>query len=336
MMNKHSIHRRAWCALGGLLLMAANSVQAATIVAFSSVVFQPPGESSTSVSGSPGGTSTTNFIGMGNIAGMAAAGYGRADYGALHARASATAIAGARNETRGQGEAYWVDQLTITSDPLKGQQAFARAGISLSGSLASYSPAPGTGVGIGNSTVGASVTVNGSTVFSDMGQLVSWNGEITTNEINRGLALNGVYQINPASDLTGTFWFDIPFEFGIGFQLGATLNAFAQAMYEASAASDFSHSVYWAGISNVHLADGKILSGYSISSQSGFDWGNPYLQGTPGAGPGPGPEPGPGTPVPAPATAWLVGAGLLGLVGVRRGEKVKPGKSSVSDQSASV
>jgi hypothetical protein len=335
MMNKQSIHRRAWCALGGLLLMAANSAQAATIGANSWVVYQEP-DSSTKVviNGSPGATSSVSYD---NTNGMTAAAYGQASYGALHASASSGAAIGPNNgkETRGQGNAYWIDRLMFSNEKLNGQSAFARAGISMSGSLASYSPAPGTGVGVGNSTVGARVAVGNNfeaTLFSTVGQLVSWNGQITTNEIDRGLALNGEYQINPASDLTGTFWFDIPFVFGAEFVMGATVTAFTQAMYDASAASDFSHSVYWAGISDVHLADGTILSGYSLSSQSGFDWRNPYLQ----SPPGPGPEPGPGTPVPAPATAWLVGAGLLGLVGVRRGEKVKPGKSSVLDQSASV
>lgn len=296
-MNNSNNHR-IWIPFSGLLFIAASPVQA-TVIATSAVVYEEPYSSREVIYGPSGAVSAASYINAASN-GMAASGYGQAAYGALHASAFSAAIAGPRNETRGQGGATWIDQVTITDAALTGTSAFAHASFSLSGGLASYSPA--VGVGMGNSTVAAAVRIDGETVFSTTGQLVSWNGVITTDEITRGQAVNGVYQVDPAANLTGTFSFDLPFVFGTAFQMSADLTAFTQALYEASAYSDFGSSGYWGGISEVHLADGTVLSGYSLSSGSGFDWTNAY----------------PTSPVPLPAAAWLFGTGLLGLVGVAR------------------
>ncbi|MBI5461430.1 MAG: hypothetical protein HY941_04505 [Gammaproteobacteria bacterium] len=303
-MNNNSNNHRIWVPLSGLLLIAASPVQA-TVIANSAVVYEEPDSSREVIYGPSGAVSVASYINAASN-GMAAAGYGQAAYGALHASAFSAAIAGPRNETRGQGGATWIDQVTFSDAALTGTSAFARASFSLSGGLASYSPA--VGVGVGNSTVAASVRINGGLVYSTSGQLVSWNGVITTDEIIRGQALNGVYQADPAASLTGTFSFDIPFVFGTAFQMSADLTAFTQAQYEASAYSNFGSSGYWGGISEVHLADGTILSGYSLSSASGFDWANAY----------------PTSAVPIPATAWLFGSGLLGLIGIAQRKVERP------------
>jgi hypothetical protein len=89
--------------------------------------------------------------------------------------------------------------------------------------------------------------------------------------------------------------------------MNADLTAFTQALASApgdlaSAYSNFGSSGYWGGISDVHLADGTLLSGYGIGSQSGFDWNSAYSP----------------SPVPVPAAVWLFSSGLLSLVGVAR------------------
>ncbi len=316
-MNKKN-HHRTCVLLSSLLFMVTIPVQAA-IVANSVVIYEDPSASGT-VNGPAGNISTVTYINPSSN-GLTASGYGQSGYGAIFASASATSaiLEGGRTQTRAQGDAYWIDQLTYNSTTLTGA-AYARASFSLSGGLASYSPAPGTGYGTANSTVSALVAINGSTVFSTTGQLANSTdgvGNITTTSlINRGLALNGVYQVDTVSDLTGTFWFDIPFVFGTSFTMLADVTAFAQALYAASAFSDFAHSAYWGGISEVHLADGTVLTDYSLSSASGTDWSNAYTRSPP--------PPPPPSPAPEPGTVWLLCAGLLGLFGFRRGGKYQP------------
>lgn len=306
-MNKQLNDHSNWALLSALLLIFTSPVQAAYVYAHSAVVYNEGlGDGRIVVNGPFGtGPSATGFN-SNLVPGLAASGYGRASYGALHASAfSAATIAGpSTTETRGQGSSGWIDQLTISSPTLTGL-AFAHASFSLAGGLTSLSGATAVGA-VGNSTVSASVSIDGQRVFSTGGQLVSRNGVITTNDMSRGLALNGgAFQQDPVTSLTGVFSFDIPFVFGTPFRMDAELNAFVQALAsaagdQASAYSSFGSSGYWGGISGVHLADGTVLSGYNLSSQSGFNWNNAA------------------SPVPVPAAVWLLGSGLLGLIGVAR------------------
>lgn len=299
--------------LWGCLLAFASPVQAA-LFAHSFVVYDEGlFEGSTTVSGVPasgGGTSAVGYT-SGTVGGLAASGSATAAYGALHATAFSAAAnpgVGATSQTRGQGSAFWSDQLTFSSDTLTGS-AFARAIFSLSGGLDSHSDLGTTG----NSTIAARIQAGGGTVFSTTGQLVSQSGVIILDDMRRGQSVNGVIATDPVSSLTGRFSFDIPFEFGVGFQMTGSLDAFTQALSGvagsvASAHSNFGSSGLWGGISEVHLADGTVLTNYSLSSASGFDWSNAFPSG-------------PASTVPVPATVWLFGAGLLGLVTVARRRK---------------
>jgi hypothetical protein len=309
----------SWALLLGLPFIFVNPAQAALIGTDSAVVYDEGVFSgSTTILGVPAnsGGSSASTVGYNSsiVPGLAASGHGEALFGALHATAfAAAAHAGAAQTTtqaRGQGGAFWLDQLTISSSTLTGS-AFARATFSLSGGLSSLSEPGGA---VGNSTVAAAVQINGGTVFSTTGQVVSQNGSIVTNDLRRGQSLNGVLQIDPVSSLAGDFVFDIPFVFGTSFQMFATLTAFTQALaatagVEASAASNFGSSALWGGISDVHLADGTVLAGYSISSDSGFDYSSAFSS-----------EPGP-VAVPVPSTLWLLGSGLLALIGLGRPTK---------------
>lgn len=297
-MGKHSNSFRNRLLLSALLL--CGSTAQAALIASSAVVHEDGSGNGRIVEYGPINNSST--ISYTTTTGLAASGYGHATYGALHASAFSTATtSGSPTETRGQGTADWIDQVTFNSATQTGQ-AYARVSFSLSGGLSSYSGAST----VGNSTIAASVRVNGQSVYTTSGQLVSQNGAITVNDIRQGVALNGIYESNPANSLTGVFWFDIPFEFGTEFQLAASLTAFTQTVAfsgnTASAYSNFGSTGYWGGISQVHLADGTVLTDYSLSSQSGFDWTHAA---TPAA-------------VPAPAAAWLFITGLASLIGVAK------------------
>jgi hypothetical protein len=315
---RHSTKLGSWALILGLPFIVSNPAQAAAIFANSAVVYDEGVSGSTTINGvlanNPAGSSVST-IGYNSsiVPGLATSGHAEAKFGALHATASsAAASTGATTQVRGQGGASWIDQLTISSPTLTGS-AFARATFSLSGGLSSLSDASGA---LGNSTVAAVVQINGGTVFSTSGQIVSRNGSIETNDLRRGGSLNGVLEIDPVSSLTGDFIFDIPFVFGTSFQMFATLNAFTQAIAfaagaDASAASNFGSSGLWGGISGVHLADGTELTGYSIGSDSGFDWTKAFSS-------GPVVDP---VPVPVPPTLWLLGSGLLALIGLGRRTK---------------
>lgn len=303
-MYHHSKKRSYWFLFSGFLLVSTSSAQAASVGASSAVLYDEGWSGLTQMNGPVGGSSSA--VTYTSTIGLSAGGYGSASFGALHANASSVA-AGDHTQTRGQGSVYWNDQVTISSTTQTGS-AFAHASFFLTGGLASYSDPLSLGA-VGNSTVAATVRINGGTVFSTTGQLVSRNGAITTDDKRLGLAVNGVYSTNPSSSLTGVFSFDIPFTFGTSFQMYADLTAFTQALASApgdlaSAYSNFGSSGYWGGISDIHLADGTVLSGYSLTSDSGFNWTNAYP-----------------TTVPVPAALWLFGSGLLGLIGVSRRKK---------------
>ena len=300
----------------GCLLAVAGPAQAA-LIASSAVSYDEGLFNGTVTINGPtvngGGTSAVGYNSA-VVPGIATSGFGMAEYGGLHASAFSGITnpgVGATSQTRGLGSAFWSDQITFSSTTLTGP-AFARAAFSLSGGLDSIADVGATA----NSTIAARIQVNGSTVFSTTGQLVAQSGAITVNDVRRGAAVNGVFDNEIVSGLAGTFVFDIPFQFNVAFGMTGSLDAFTQALSglggaTANANSNFGSSGLWGGISEVHLADGTVLSGFGLSSVSGFNWMNAFAS-TPGPI-----EPDPAA-VPAPATLWLFGAGLLGLIGVRR------------------
>lgn len=307
-----SIHRMPFEHLLFLVCLAVASPVQAGLIASSAVVYDEglwngsfTIQGPTVTSGGPSAVGYNSAV----VPGLAASGYALASYHSLHASAGsgvANPGVGATSQARGLGSAFWSDQLTYTSATLTGQSAFAHATFSLTGGLFSISEPSA----FGNSTIAARITVDGSSVFSTSGQLVSRDSAITINENRRCQSVNGVCDTELVSDLTGIFSFDIPFVFGRAFTMTGSLDAFTQAVSglvgsEANADSNFGSSGVWGGISEVHLANGTVLSDYSLSSVSGFDWAS--------AGPS-----GPVAQVPVPGTLWLCGVGLLGLMGARR------------------
>ncbi len=296
------------------LLAPYKAALAASISASSAVVVNDgSGNGSVTTYGTGSPVSLASYT---NTNGLAASGSAEADYGLLRASAFSAAVGavphvGLTAQTRGVGSAAWIDGITISSSTLTGQ-AFARAFITLSGNLTSLSGALNVG-SVGNSTISSLVRINGTNVFSTTGQLVSRNGAVTINDMNRGQAVNGVFQSDPVTNLVGTFAFDIPFAFGTKFQMVGSLDAFTQALASvpgdvSSAYSSFGSSAIWGGISEVHLANGTVLSGYSISSESGFDWSKPHPITA-------------AVPEPETYALMLAGLGLIGVVARRRKAK---------------
>ena len=302
-MNRCAAARRYFL-LAAFSAAFAVPAQAQTLSAHSFALYEEePGRASLTVLSGPGGPlSSVAYAG----GGLASSGYGEAAFGALHASASAIA-SNAEAQTRGQGGAFWIDSVTFSSASLAGA-AFARFSFSLSGALSSMTGPTSAGAAA-NSSISALVRADGSPVFSSSGQLVTRNGAIEIHELTRGVATNASFQADPVSSLVGTFSFDVPIVFNAPFQLRAEMTAFTQALTsfagdEASAHSSFGSSGYWGGLNDVHLADGTVLGGYSVSSASGFDWTRAY--GTPVA-----------APIPEPETYGMVLAGL-GLLGFAR------------------
>ena len=289
-----------------VLTLCAVPVQAALISDASVVYNEGDGSGNHQITGATGITSIAGFNST-IVPGLAASGYGNAEYGALHASAFAGTIgrgpADLATQARAGGGASWTDAITIAGNGLTGL-AYAHASFSITGGLNSLSDLSIIG-SVGNSTIGAVITINPNQINEN--QVFHTEGQLHSQ--------NGVIDISTATGLfIGTFQFDIPFTFGQQFQMFANLSAEAQALAAspnaaASGTSTFDSTGRWGGISNVHLADGTLLNGYTLNSQSGFNWLNAYGAVT--------------APVPEPETyaMLLAGLGLMALAVRRRKQK---------------
>jgi hypothetical protein len=76
--------------------------------------------------------------------------------------------------------------------------------------------------------------------------------------------------------------------------------------YGVRCAADFSHTLYWGGITSVS-ANGATISAFDLTSASGTDWRQSFVPAT--------------DAVPEPGTLVLAGGGLIGLVVRRRRER---------------
>jgi hypothetical protein len=306
-MNKdHGVRCRSLLLSGSLLAFAG--LAQATISASSAALYaEPRAASLTQVNGAAGPLSAVGYTSPNGLLGASA--YGEADYGALHA--SATAISAGDAQVRAQGSSLWIDNVAMSGSFTNA--VTARGSFSLSGALSSRTD-PGSTGAAANSTIAATVRVNGVSVLSIGAQVVSRNGAIVLDDIS--VTGNNV-SFTPGS-LAGVYSFDMPIPLGPSFQLMASLDAFVQSLTSdasdgASANSNFGSTGTWGGISEVRLADGTVVTDYRLVSDSGFDWRNGY-----GSAATPIP-----TPVPEPGTWALMLAGLavLGRVAARRGTR---------------
>ncbi len=123
-----------------------------------------------------------------------------------------------------------------------------------------------------------------------------------------------------SQDVDETLTFSVPITFGTAFNLGIYGVSGVGGRNQSgvgSAHSDFSHSMYWAGVRGV-LVNGQLIeTGLSIASNAGIDWMKSLVPAAP-----------PGT-VPEPATLPLaMGAIGLAAIGLRRPRRGVRGRVS--------
>lgn len=199
----------------------------------------------------------------------------------------------------GQAEASagWTDMVTISDPALNGQRGRALARLDITGAVSAQAAhfinvrnPDGSFMYLetkGDSRV--SVAGNGlnwtTQNWDDGCASVGWAGHLACAGA-AGQAPNGLrsYSENNAGSLV----VELDFWFGQAFSLGYTLTAYAGGSGgwaywkmagggEGSAAADFSHTLLWDGITDVFDARGARVTGFAVSSASGFD----YLQAAP-------------------------------------------------------
>ena len=250
-----------------LLLPLAGVAQAALFANSTAAYAEPHTDSLTTVSGPAGSVSAVSTVSPLGIAG--AQGYGEAAYGALHS--SALAVVGGDGRARAGGSAASTDNVTLSSSFI-GRAAIAHASFTISGGLSSR-VGPTSTAAFANSTLGATVTAGGISVFRLGAQLLTRQTGIDIDTVT----WSGSAVAFPTAGIAGSYAFDIPFTIGTPFVLFISLNSEAQAfgvsgVDDAGAFSNFGSTGYWGGISGVQLADGTVVSDFSVRSDSGFDW----------------------------------------------------------------
>lgn len=123
-------------------------------------------------------------------------------------------------------------------------------------------------------------------------------------------ALGSVY-IDPTNP--NYLLFSLPIKFGaieftsLYVRLWTSVTSSALTNHWAESSADFFSSLEWDGIESVMDSSGKTLTGWQVSSASGFDYTRSYAAQLPQGG-----------SVPEPASMALIAFGLIGLAATRR------------------
>lgn len=302
-----------------LLMHCTRFIHCAILVSgisvFGSTVSHAAAVSSVQIDGISGGLVNQTSYTSGQTIGLSGTGVGirggttSASAGAmasegflsLNVRSASTAVGGINSTTssNASASARWNDEIYITSAALNGQAGYFIARLDFSGTGVGATtnltnPQPGVG-----STAQEAMTVSVSGLgYASSIYPTAWSLAIGDN----GTA--NVTDFAPITDIDVKVDFTFGWYASVGYQLGAFLQSSTNTWYgpttnTADGALDV--SLRWAGITGVFLRDGTQVQDFGISSTSGFN----YL-GTAT------------TVVPIPAAAWLLGPGLLGLIGVAR------------------
>jgi len=197
-----------------------------------------------------------------------------ASFGVLRVQSDAVGIAGGY-QPRATSEASWEDRLTIvpSDGALLGTTGTLTISLSVDGtfSVSPFIPG-GPEPANANASVGLAAAVNGgSPVSFDYNVNCSSSGGPTCTPV-----------LNQRAKI---------FVFGTPFILDVSAAAGAQAAGSSSASSDYAHTIRWGGFDSILNAQNQPISGFSVLSDSGFDY----------------------AVIPEPATAALVMMGMLTL-----------------------
>jgi hypothetical protein len=218
---------------------------------------------------------------------------------ALRARGSVSATAGPNAASYlSQVTASVNDGFRIDSALYDGQLARVEYSLDLSGMLEPFLDA---GAGAGTPAIANSIwrLSSGCLSIAQCAQTV-YSG---TSSFNGGLLL-------PSGDSVGRLDFVLEVAFGTTINLVTVLDLTNQLLFgnlqtgtgvegvTGSASADFTNTVVWGGIQSVKLGDGTVVSDWTTSSGSGFDYGTASV-------------------IPLPPAAWLLGSARL-VVGARR------------------
>jgi hypothetical protein len=165
-----------------------------------------------------------------------------------------------------KADAFWTDGIVINDPNLPiGKVFFMRSKLTLDGHIS----AGGEGA-TAQVTLGAGVGVfdsnNNISAFSTTGSAI-FNG-VTSQTIPNATTIPIYSPIQ--NGIRNTLFFSI----GLTAESHAVRNEAAQN--SASFEGDYSGSLHWGGIQDIEDANGNILTGWTITSDSGFDFTRPF------------------------------------------------------------
>lgn len=227
----------------------------------------------------------------------------QANYGALKVLGHASTDGGVSSSQSDNGSAKakagWYDDITINSPGIaSGTAAVLTARVAVGGG---FSRAGSFGV-----NPGASDTYGAHTDGT-------WNlaifNEYRSGSFGADLYRTGYDDVRDPGTFFGVYTITAPIQLGWQFGIRMEMEGYAAAGSKglganASATFDLGHSAYWGGITSI-MVNGEAIP-FTLTSQSGHDWTQSSIP----------------TTVPIPAAAWLLGSGLLGLIGVARRKRV--------------
>jgi hypothetical protein len=210
--------------------------------------------------------------------------WGRSEVGRLKVQAVGTTSAASPSSGSWGGaadttaETQWTDSLTVNAAGLAGQLGEMTVHLALNGdiTLSGGDPYAGTGLASGaNSKFALQTQMTGS-----LGASTNFNGGAELRYVSGGgtqvFAYNGVL-LSP-----GTVTLKLPFHFGNSSQLLMRFQAIANGRVSvygpadgvrtSVASSDFTNGVTWAGITEVRGPGGLLVTNFTVTSTSGFDY----------------------------------------------------------------